>query len=670
MKTHTNRDEAGPVPVIRATAPDAAIADTRVAASALQRHQQLADASRRTAQLKQHADMAAASPAAIARERYQQMANERQPNRTGLPDRLKSGLESLSGMRMDHVKVHYNSDKPAQLQAHAYAQGNEIHVGPGQERHLPHEAWHVVQQTQGRVKPTLRMKSRVSINDDRGLESEADAMGTRAQALGQEQSLPREAPDVVPLGTPSPVAQRVIIHGSPLPTTWKKIPEDSESAAADIMQRVHDQLGDEIDAKKLEQIWNKLAKDANLRFDLGSDKDADALVAAIVKRYRTSMKYRQAYERRDTQAQALVKPLLDAHANLSFVPSARNPMVVDEHIHEVDFDEDEGNMGAQRAATHASTLIRSLHPSGEESQASFRRDGMGMAVSTNSNAENDLVRGELKVAQDLKKLAARILTEKKIESMSREDAMQNVVVRHALKLYDRISDYLASDAQVNVPSNVLDVIDGLHAEIRIVYMKGWDQQESYPPTGTMYPCMGCYLHLHGKDIEIGRWMGPMWVTNAALAKQLEALLRKNLEMGKFPAKELEAVAQEVRVAYDGLPPTSQMGKGKFKSGKSGYERRADSDDEYSDGEYERLQQRVVAHHRGTPMSPQWLGASEGWEPKESSSGLPETETPQDRFDRGLAPMTREEARKLMERRGMKMIDFVKASDDESTAMDL
>lgn len=77
-----------------------------------------------------------------------------QPNNTGLPDNLKAGVENLSGLSMDHVKVHYNSDKPAQLQAHAYAQGNDIHVAPGQEKHLPHEAWHIVQQAQGRVKPT------------------------------------------------------------------------------------------------------------------------------------------------------------------------------------------------------------------------------------------------------------------------------------------------------------------------------------------------------------------------------------------------------------------------------------------------------------------------------------------------------------------------------------
>jgi len=79
---------------------------------------------------------------------------------TGLPDQLKAGVESLSGMSMDHVQVHYNSPQPAQLNAHAYAQGGEIHVAPGQEQHLPHEAWHVVQQAQGRVKPTAQMKSR------------------------------------------------------------------------------------------------------------------------------------------------------------------------------------------------------------------------------------------------------------------------------------------------------------------------------------------------------------------------------------------------------------------------------------------------------------------------------------------------------------------------------
>ncbi len=92
---------------------------------------------------------------------------EAKPNNTGLPDNLKFGIENLSGMSMDNVKVHYNSVQPAQLNALAYAQGSDIHVAPGQEQHLPHEAWHVVQQAQDRVKPTMQMKEGVPVNADR-----------------------------------------------------------------------------------------------------------------------------------------------------------------------------------------------------------------------------------------------------------------------------------------------------------------------------------------------------------------------------------------------------------------------------------------------------------------------------------------------------------------------
>nr|WP_315484321.1 DUF4157 domain-containing protein [uncultured Undibacterium sp.] len=110
-------------------------------------------------------------------------------NNTGLPNQLKAGIESLSGISMDHVRVHTNSDKPAQLNAHAFAQGSEIHVAPGQEQHLPHEAWHVVQQAQGRVKPTMQMKTGVPVNDDVGLETEADVMGAKALSVGNSTAI-------------------------------------------------------------------------------------------------------------------------------------------------------------------------------------------------------------------------------------------------------------------------------------------------------------------------------------------------------------------------------------------------------------------------------------------------------------------------------------------------
>lgn len=129
-----------------------------------------------------------------------------QENKTGLPDNLKAGIENLSSISMDDVKVHYNSSKPAQLQALAYTQGQEIYVGSGQERHLAHEAWHVVQQKQGRVKPTMQMKG-VQINDDEGLEKEADVMGAKAMPMTRPAPAATEAAAAVVRRSPPPQPQ-------------------------------------------------------------------------------------------------------------------------------------------------------------------------------------------------------------------------------------------------------------------------------------------------------------------------------------------------------------------------------------------------------------------------------------------------------------------------------
>lgn len=119
--------------------------------------------------------------------------SQQEPNRTGMPDRLKAGIEALSGIDMSDVRVHANSPKPMQLGALAYTLGNQIYMGPGQGRHLPHEAWHVVQQAEGRVWPKLRMKGMV-VNDDAGLEGEAEAMGGLALLAGEVggHAFPRE----------------------------------------------------------------------------------------------------------------------------------------------------------------------------------------------------------------------------------------------------------------------------------------------------------------------------------------------------------------------------------------------------------------------------------------------------------------------------------------------
>lgn len=126
--------------------------------------------------------------------------DDRAPRRHGgLPDPLKSGIEALSGLDMSAVRVHYNSPQPAQIDALAFTQGPDIHLAPAQERHLPHEAWHVVQQAQGRVQPTLQMKGGAPVNDAEGLEHEADLMGDRALVQ------PWAVPAALPAGRSAPL---------------------------------------------------------------------------------------------------------------------------------------------------------------------------------------------------------------------------------------------------------------------------------------------------------------------------------------------------------------------------------------------------------------------------------------------------------------------------------
>lgn len=128
------------------------------------------DASSQSEALQRKADMA---------NNAAQREEAPRPNNTGMPDNLKSGIESLSGFSMNDVRVHYNSSKPATVQALAYTQGTDIHVAPGQEKHLPHEAWHVAQQMAGRVSPTTNING-MPVNDNAALEHEADVMGEKA----------------------------------------------------------------------------------------------------------------------------------------------------------------------------------------------------------------------------------------------------------------------------------------------------------------------------------------------------------------------------------------------------------------------------------------------------------------------------------------------------------
>lgn len=110
----------------------------------------------------------------------QQQQGNKKKNNTGIPDRLKAVVEHFSGFSLDEVRVHYNSEKPAAVGALAYAEGLDIYIGPGQEQHLAHELWHVVQQMKGEVKETEKVNGK-GINEEDRLEQQAEQASKKVE---------------------------------------------------------------------------------------------------------------------------------------------------------------------------------------------------------------------------------------------------------------------------------------------------------------------------------------------------------------------------------------------------------------------------------------------------------------------------------------------------------
>lgn len=108
-------------------------------------------------------------------------------NNTGIPDEVKQRMENSFGSDFSSVRVHPESSRAPEVGALAYTQGTDIHFAPGQfkpetstgQQLLGHELAHVIQQAEGRVQPTTEVGG-MPVNDDAGLEQEADQLGLNA----------------------------------------------------------------------------------------------------------------------------------------------------------------------------------------------------------------------------------------------------------------------------------------------------------------------------------------------------------------------------------------------------------------------------------------------------------------------------------------------------------
>lgn len=151
---------------------------------------------------------------------YQEKSRSDQSSQRGhayIPIQLKNRMEQNTEVTLDDVRVHYNSHRPARLDALAYTQGTEVYLGPGQERYLPHELGHVVQQKLGLVRSDTLHESGVRMNTDQALERQADRIGAGRERLSMH-----------PLNTSGrPAVQRMAVYegtdgGRPVISRYKR----------------------------------------------------------------------------------------------------------------------------------------------------------------------------------------------------------------------------------------------------------------------------------------------------------------------------------------------------------------------------------------------------------------------------------------------------------------
>ncbi len=120
-------------------------------------------------------------------------------NGGAVPADVMQKMESTLGADFSNVKINTNSSKATDTGALAFTQGNSIDFAPGQfnpnsksgQELLGHELTHVVQQRQGRVKPTASING-MPLNDNAGLEKEADVMGAKAASSSVTSQLKKE----------------------------------------------------------------------------------------------------------------------------------------------------------------------------------------------------------------------------------------------------------------------------------------------------------------------------------------------------------------------------------------------------------------------------------------------------------------------------------------------
>ncbi len=195
-----------------------------------------------------------------------------------LPTLVQSKMEGAMGADFSGVNIHTESQQASNVGALAFAQGNDVHFAPGQydpqstsgQELIGHELAHVVQQREGRVQPTTQAKG-VPVNDDKGLEAEADSMGQKAAQFQADTTVTKPKSPNFSSIQPMQLSSSTGVLQLALNATQK--------------QRLIDKLGNpkykKIAALNLEETFNKYPDERLESYKLMAHSDFDDVLQVI-----------------------------------------------------------------------------------------------------------------------------------------------------------------------------------------------------------------------------------------------------------------------------------------------------------------------------------------------------------------------------------------------------
>ena len=186
-----------------------------------------------------------------------------------MPEDVQAKMEGAFGADFSAVRIH-EGPRASAMGALAFTQGSEIHFAPGQyqpgsqrgQELLGHELTHVVQQSQGRVGATTQAKG-VAVNDDAGLEREADEMGARAardESSPQASHgliVPAQEGSVAQQPKPAPSQRKIapssgVVQMAPQTTHFGRFIDTVYNASSSGVEiQIDFEPGPEVDAKKI-----------------------------------------------------------------------------------------------------------------------------------------------------------------------------------------------------------------------------------------------------------------------------------------------------------------------------------------------------------------------------------------------------------------------------------